>query len=170
VTPSIAFGAHHRQPLWQSRFAKSVCKFCIIVRPDRARGPLHRSARRRTWPGPGSGIPASASAPNAAGSGCGCWLPRGHSAIWPLRQIRPGLVVKWHIRGQRVPKVTLTKYHDMVRSSSLPVFASGTSFERRAGADGVCKSESARRRRMRKMGVKYVSARGGKPRGDSLFF
>jgi hypothetical protein len=41
VTPSIAFGAHHRQPLWQSRFAKSVCKFCIIVRPDRARGPLH---------------------------------------------------------------------------------------------------------------------------------
>jgi hypothetical protein len=31
------------------------------------------------------------------------------------RQIRPGLVVKWHIRGQQVPKVTLTKYHDMVR-------------------------------------------------------
>ena len=31
------------------------------------------------------------------------------------RQTCTGLVVKCHIRGQQVPKVTLAKYHDMVR-------------------------------------------------------
>ena len=87
MTPSIAFGAHHRQPLWQSRLAKSVCKFCKIVRPDRARGPLHRSARGRTSPVPGSGIPASASAPNAGAQVADVCYP---AVTWPYGRSRDG--------------------------------------------------------------------------------